>query len=109
MSSSLVRQLREEDADAVAALFVTAWGESRRMDGGEIREWVGNQALKPENLLVVEREGRVVAPERMLIDDPIADRRWRAVGARQEKPATGVIIPHLPARGCEKIISSLTP
>ena len=33
MSSSQLRQLREDDADAVAALFAEAWGESRRMDG----------------------------------------------------------------------------
>ena len=40
MSSSQPRQLRAEDADAVAALFGEAWGEARRMDGEEIREWL---------------------------------------------------------------------
>jgi hypothetical protein len=59
MSSSQLRLLREDDADAVAALFVEGWGESRRMDGAEIREWFNNEALKPENLLVLEDEGHV--------------------------------------------------
>jgi ribosomal protein S18 acetylase RimI-like enzyme len=55
-----LRELREEDADAVAALFVEAWGESRRMDGGEIREWLRNEALKPENLGVLVEDGAVL-------------------------------------------------
>ena len=61
MSSSRVRQLREDDGEAVAALFLAGHGEARRMDGDEIREWLANESLKPENLLVVERDGRVVA------------------------------------------------
>ena len=55
-----LRELRDEDADAVAALFLEAWGESRRMDGGEIREWLRNEALKPENLCVLVEDGAVV-------------------------------------------------
>jgi len=55
-----LRELREEDADAVAALFGEAWGESRRMDGDEIREWLRNEALKPENLRVLVEDGVVV-------------------------------------------------
>ena len=80
MSSLRVRQLREEDADAVAALFVEAWGESRRMDGGEIREWVGNQALKPENLLVVEQDGRIVGYFDVWIEEEVADLDVAAPG-----------------------------
>ena len=49
-----LRQLREDDAEAVAALFAEAWGESRRMDGDEIREWLGNESLKPENRAEIE-------------------------------------------------------
>jgi mycothiol synthase len=60
MSSLQLRELREDDADDVARLFVEAWGDSRRMNGDEIREWVNNEALRPENLLVLEEEGRVV-------------------------------------------------
>ena len=55
-----LRELREEDADAVAALFVAAFGESRRMDGNEIRAWLRNEALQPENLRVLVDAGVVV-------------------------------------------------
>ena len=60
MSSLRRRPLRPDDADAVAALFVSAFGEARQMDGDEIREWFDNQALEPENLVVLEDDGRVV-------------------------------------------------
>jgi len=61
MSSLRLRELREDDADGVARLFVEAWGESRRMSGDEIREWFHNEALRPENLLVlVDDDDRVV-------------------------------------------------
>ena len=53
MSSLRLRQLREEDADDVARLFVEEWGESRQMNGDEIRQWFHNEALEPENLLVL--------------------------------------------------------
>jgi ribosomal protein S18 acetylase RimI-like enzyme len=55
-----LRELRDEDADAVAALFVTSFGESRRMDGDEIREWLRNEALQPDNLRVLVADGVVV-------------------------------------------------
>jgi ribosomal protein S18 acetylase RimI-like enzyme len=57
---SELRELRDEDADAVAELFVAAFGESRRMDGGEIREWLRNEALQAENLQVLVEGGTVV-------------------------------------------------
>jgi len=61
MSSFRVRQLREDDADGVARLFVEAWGESRQMNGDEIREWFHNDSLHPENLLVlVDEDDRAV-------------------------------------------------
>ena len=60
MSSLQLRPLREEDAADVARLFVEAWGESRRMDADEIREWLDNQAFDPENLLVLVDGERVV-------------------------------------------------
>jgi ribosomal protein S18 acetylase RimI-like enzyme len=56
MSSYLRRQLREDDAAAVAALFVEGHGEARRMDAGEIVEWFNNDALERGNLLVLTRE-----------------------------------------------------
>jgi ribosomal protein S18 acetylase RimI-like enzyme len=84
MSSSLLRQLREDDADAVAALFVEAWGESRRMDGSEIRQWLGNQALKPENLLVLERSGRPVGYFDVWREGDVADLDVAAHGLWEE-------------------------
>jgi ribosomal protein S18 acetylase RimI-like enzyme len=80
MSSSQLRQLREDDADAVAALFIEAWGEARRMDGSEIREWFNNQALKPENLLVLEQDGRPVGYFDVWIEDDVADLDVAAPG-----------------------------
>jgi hypothetical protein len=38
MSSFRLRELREDDADAVARLFVEAWGDARPMNGDEIRQ-----------------------------------------------------------------------
>jgi mycothiol synthase len=84
MSSSQLRPLREEDADVVAALFVDAWGEARRMDGDEIREWFNNQALNPENLLVLEHEGCVVGYFDVWIEDDVADLDVAAPGLWDE-------------------------
>jgi mycothiol synthase len=61
MSSFRLRELTERDADDVARLFVDAWGEARQMDGDEIRQWLANEALQGENLLVVvDADDRVV-------------------------------------------------
>jgi ribosomal protein S18 acetylase RimI-like enzyme len=128
MSSSQVRQLREDDGDAVAALFVEGWGESRRMDGAEIREWFNNQALQPENLLVLEHEGRVAGYFDVWIEEDVADldlaapgfwdetfdhaeNRARALGAKRvrsfvvEEHALGDLVA---ARGYRRIRSSWT-
>jgi mycothiol synthase len=80
MSSSQLRPLREHDADAVAALFGEAWGESRRMDGADIRGWFNNQALNPENLLVLERDGRVVGYFDVWVEEDVADLDVAAPG-----------------------------
>jgi len=84
MSSSQLRPLREDDADAVAALFVEAWGEARRMDGELIREWLGNEALQPENLLVLERDGRVIGYIDVWVEDEVADLDVAAPGCWDE-------------------------
>jgi ribosomal protein S18 acetylase RimI-like enzyme len=68
-----LRELRDEDADAVAQLFVSAFGDARRMDGDEIREWLRNEALKPENLRVLEEDGAVVGYVDVWIDPPTMD------------------------------------
>lgn len=84
MSSLQRRQLRADDAGAVAALFGEAWGEARRMDGEEIREWFDNQALQPENLVVLERDGRVVGYFDVWVQDKVADLDVAAPGCWDE-------------------------
>jgi mycothiol synthase len=94
-----LRELREEDADAVAALFVEAWGDSRRMDSGEIRAWLRNEALKPENLCVLVEDGAVVGYVDIWIDagtvdiDAAAPGRWEEVfeWAETQARAQGVV------------------
>lgn len=60
MSSSQLRQLREDDAEQVAHLFFAAFGESRRMDPEEICSWLRNEEIENEWLRVLEIDGRVV-------------------------------------------------
>jgi mycothiol synthase len=55
-----LRPLRSEDAEAVARLFVDAFGVARPLDAEEIRSWLANEELKPELLQVLEVDGRVV-------------------------------------------------
>ncbi len=66
---SELRQLRVEDADRVAALFVEAFGEARLLDAEEIRSWIDNQELKPEHLRVLEEDGVVVGYGDIWIED----------------------------------------
>ena len=54
-----LRELREEDAERVAELFVEAFGDARRLDAEEIRSWLRNTELKPEWLRVLEHDGSV--------------------------------------------------
>lgn len=55
-----LRPLREQDAEAVAALFRDAFADSRPLDAEEIRTWLANDELRPEWLRVLEEDGRVV-------------------------------------------------
>jgi mycothiol synthase len=93
MSSSAFRPLRDEDADAVAALFVEAWGDARRMDGDEIRSWLRNEALGAENLQVLVEDGRVTGyvdlwlEEGVMDVDAAAPGRWHEVLDRAEQEA----------------------
>lgn len=57
---SELRQLREEDAEAVAQLFEAAFGDARPMDAEEIRSWLRNGEIDPDCLRVLEIDGRVV-------------------------------------------------
>jgi ribosomal protein S18 acetylase RimI-like enzyme len=56
----MLRELREEDADAVAGLFRVAFGDTRPIDAAEIVSWVRNQEMKPEWLRVMEENGCIV-------------------------------------------------
>jgi ribosomal protein S18 acetylase RimI-like enzyme len=60
MSSSLLRPLRVDDAEAVASLFVETFGEARKLDAEEVRSWIRNEELRPEWLRVLELDRRVV-------------------------------------------------
>src|SRR5947209_4172419 len=85
MSSLRLRELREDDADDVARLFVEAWGDARRMNGDEIRQWLANEALKPENLLVVvDGEDRIVGYFDVWHEGESADVDWAAPGLWDE-------------------------
>src|SRR4051794_15982008 len=60
MISSRLRELREEDAEQVAALFRTAFGEARQLDAREVVSWLRDPDLQPEDLRVPEEDGRAV-------------------------------------------------
>ena len=60
MSSFLLRPLRAEDAERVAALFHEAYGAARPLDPEEINSWLRNEELQPGWLQVLEEDGRVV-------------------------------------------------
>jgi mycothiol synthase len=60
MSSSLLRELRGEDAEQVAALFVECFGGARLVDADEIRSWLGNAEFERAWMRVLEQDGRVV-------------------------------------------------
>src|SRR6478752_6152507 len=85
MPSLLNRELREEDAEQVAALFVDAFGGARKLDAHEVASWLRDPDLTHENLRVIEEDGRVVgycdiAPRRdALFIDLAAPGRWAEV------------------------------
>ncbi|MGN6798832.1 MAG: GNAT family N-acetyltransferase [Gaiellaceae bacterium] len=82
MTSSLLRELREEDAEHVAALFREAFGGARRLDAHEVASWLRDPDLKREYLRVLEEEGHIVgycdiAPRgEVLFIDLAAPGRW---------------------------------
>src|SRR6476469_2694699 len=84
MSSSRLRQLRPDDAEQVAALFVQAYGDGRPIDAEEIRSWLRNEEIQPEWLQVLEEDGRVVGygdiwvQEDVVVLDAAAPGRWQS-------------------------------
>lgn len=57
---AVLRPLREEDANAVAALYRRAFGDERPIDAEEIVLWFHNPEVRSEWLRVLEIDGRVV-------------------------------------------------
>lgn len=55
-----MRELRDADAEQVAALFVRCFGDARKLDAEEIRSWLRNSEFRPEWLRVLEDDGRIV-------------------------------------------------
>lgn len=69
MSSSRLREPREDDAEAIAALYRAAYGDARPYDADEILQWLRNSEIRPEWVRVVERDGRVVGYGDLWVDD----------------------------------------
>jgi ribosomal protein S18 acetylase RimI-like enzyme len=59
MSSSLLREATEADAEAIAVLFHAAFGAQRMIDPDEVRSWFANAEIRPENVRVLEVDGSV--------------------------------------------------
>ena len=98
MSSSPLRELREDDAEAVAALFAAAFGEARPIDAEDVRSWLRNEELRSEWLRVLERDGRVVGygdiwvQDEELALDAAAPSCWDVfLDWAQERGRTGAI------------------
>ena len=128
MTSSLLRELREEDAEQVAALFVEAYGGARKLDAREVASWLRDPDLSHENLRVIEEDGRIVgygdvAPRGdILFVDLAAPGRWAELLDWAEGQVTtlglktaSLFAPHehelahiAEARGYEKRRESLT-
>lgn len=99
MSSSRLRELREEDAEQVAALFVGAFGESRQLDAEEVRSWLRNTEFRTEWLRVLDTDGGIAGyvdiwPKDDALDiDAAASSRWDELFDWAEAEATSRGIP----------------
>jgi len=65
----MLRELRESDAEEVAALFQTVYGDERPIDAEEIVSWANNSEVKTEWMRVLELDGRVVGYGDIMIED----------------------------------------
>src|SRR4026209_1069051 len=68
-SRAMLRELRESDAEEVAGLFQTAYGDERPIDAEEIVSWANNSEVKTEWMRVLELDGRVVGYGDIMIED----------------------------------------
>ena len=71
MSSSPLREPTEADAGAIASLFMQAFGDWRPTDAEEIRTWLRNEEVEPENVRVLELDGRVAGYGDVWLDDGV--------------------------------------
>ncbi len=64
----MLRELRQSDAESVAALFRSVFGDQRPIDAAQIVSWIRNEELEPEWLQVLELDGRVVGYGDIVVD-----------------------------------------
>jgi mycothiol synthase len=67
----VLRELRAEDAEAVAAV-IRAADPSRGIDAEEVRSWLSHAALDPDEVRVLELDGEVVGYVDLLRSEEIA-------------------------------------
>jgi mycothiol synthase len=67
----VLRQLQEEDLDAVVAVYREAWGESRPIDATELRSWLGSSEVDRGSLRVLETNGQIVGYGDVAISDGV--------------------------------------
>jgi mycothiol synthase len=65
----MLRELRPDDAERVAQLFVESFGAARTIDAAEVRSWLANEELKPEWFRVLEVDGAVVGYGDIFVDE----------------------------------------
>jgi len=68
----VLRELRAEDAEAVAAI-IRAADPSRGIDAAEVRSWLDHAALDPEEVRVLEVDGEVVGYVDLLRSEELAN------------------------------------
>jgi hypothetical protein len=68
----MLRELRAEDAEAVAAI-IRAADSSRGIDADEVRSWLDHAALDPEEVRVLELGGEVVGYVDLLRSEELAN------------------------------------
>lgn len=96
-----LRELRESDAESVAALYRLVFGDQRPIDAAEIVSWLDNEELRPEWLRVLERDGRVVGYGDIVIErqevalDAAAPGHWDIFFEWAEKRARAEHVPRV--------------
>jgi GNAT superfamily N-acetyltransferase len=100
-TGSELRMLRADDAEAVAALFLGAFGDARKLDPDEIRWWLQNDELDPEDQRVMEVEGRIVGYGDIMVEsdtcvlDVAAPETWDAFLGWAEETARDRALRHV--------------